>query len=70
MGQAIPHKGGSTVGICEVAGILGKSYPTVHNKIQYSQKFMREVPNRTPRSKATYLYTDVIRFKNLSDWGI
>ncbi|MBS0950542.1 hypothetical protein JK159_09300 [Weissella minor] len=71
MGKAIPCDGyETTVGAGKAAWILGLSYSTFHRKLQYSDKFMREVRNKTPRSNPTYDYHDVKRFKKLSDWGV
>ncbi|MCM0601472.1 hypothetical protein [Periweissella ghanensis] len=70
MGKAIPYKGGQTVIPGEVATLLGKSYDWFHDNLQYSKKYMKEVPNKTPGSRATYAYHDVIRFRDLSNWGI
>lgn len=70
MGKAIPYKGGSTVSPGEAASLLGKSYDWFHNNLQYSKKFMHEVPNKTTGRRATYLYLDLMRFQCLSDWGV
>lgn len=70
MGKAIPYKGGATVTPGEAAGLLGKTYDWFHINLQYSKKFMKEVPNKTSGRGTTYLYSDVMRFLRLSDWGI
>ncbi len=70
MGKAIPYKGGATVTPGEVSWLFGKSYDWFHTNLQYSKKFKKEVPNKTSGRGATYLYSDVMRFLRLSDWGI
>lgn len=59
----------SSVGAMLAATLLGKSYDYFHDHIQYSEKFMRNVPNKTPNDlRPTYLRHDVERFKNLNEW--
>lgn len=53
-------------GACEIL-CMSVSYFKQH--IRWSEKFMRNVPNKTPNSlRPTYLKHDVERFMQLNDW--
>lgn len=59
----------AVVGSTVAALIIGRSYDWFHEHVQYSPKFMQNVPNKTPNaSRPTYLRRDVERFKRLNEW--
>ena len=58
-----------TVGQKEACEILGKSVNYFKQHIRWSDKFMHNVPNKTPNAlHPTYLRHDVERFRNLNEW--
>lgn len=53
--------------VTDIMAELGRSRSYV-NRLRRSEKFKRNVPNKTPAGRPSFLRSDFERFKKLDEW--